>query len=60
MLELAITVKNEEQSLTQKHLIYDKIEVSHDDTILSNYVELAKSAFGENIEDIILKIRFVW
>ena len=61
MIELAITVRNDDRSMTQKHLLYDTpITVSHEDEVLKQLVEDARRLFGDSPEDILLKIKFQW
>jgi hypothetical protein len=61
MVELSIVVSNSEQSLTQKHLVYDKnLTLSHDDPELLSLVQQAVKAFGENPEDVLIRAKFKW
>ena len=60
VIELAVTVRNSERSLTHKHLVYDSISMNPEDPTLSRIVSEAKKAFGNSIEDVIVKTKFVW
>jgi hypothetical protein len=61
MTEIAITVKDSEQSLTQKHLVHDTIiSVAHEDLTLKRLVESAIKDFHGHPEDVLVKIKYVW
>lgn len=60
MIELSVKVSNDEQTLTQKHMVYETVTLSVDDPTLLSLVKQAKEAFGENVEDVVLKIKMTW
>ena len=58
--EISIKLSNEEQSFTQKFLSYDQIQLTHTDPTLQDYVRQTKEAFKGNVDDCVIKIKFVW
>lgn len=67
MIELSITVRNSESSLTDKHLVYDAgLTLTHDDARLTQLVEQAIAKFSptksdqEDPFDVIVKAKFIW
>jgi hypothetical protein len=61
MIEICIIAKNEEKTLRHKHLDYSTdIKINRDDPKLIKYIEDIAQDFGEAIDDIIIKIKFIW
>lgn len=62
MIELAITIKDENHRFTDKEIIYKPITLAHEDPLLSQLVEqsLKKIAVEMNSPDIIIKANMVW
>lgn len=64
MFELSIKVKGEDQTLTDKHLVYEKgVTLSKDDQVLHGLVtEIIKrfKATGCEPEDVQIKIKMDW
>jgi hypothetical protein len=52
-----ITIKNEEKSLKQKHLIYDSFTASQDDPLLQDLIRDAKKEFNDDIESVKVTIQ---
>lgn len=61
MIEVSVTIRNDESTLTQKHLVYDEnVRVSHEDPVLAGLVAQAEKDFGKAFEDVIVKIKYSW
>lgn len=61
MIELSITCRNSEKSMTHKHLTYEMpLIVSKDDPTLSKLVQESEREFGPDIEDVIVKLKYTW
>lgn len=62
MIELSITIKDEEETLTQKFLLYDPITLSIEDKSLVDMVKGVQGKFKGNLEasDITVKTRMAW
>lgn len=63
MFELTVKVKDDEQTLNHKHLVYDEnVQLSHDDLVLKKHVNNAINDFQGNKDDmeITLRIKYVW
>ncbi len=54
--ELTVVVKNEEKKQTTKHLIYEDYQVRYDDPIIANCIQEAVKQFGQEPDDIKVKI----
>ena len=60
-VEIAITVKDSEQSLTQRHLLYQsEMKLSHEDQILAGLVEGAIKNFHGTPNDVVVKLKMQW
>lgn len=59
-VELTIRVKNEDQTLNMKHLIYEEISLSWEDELLRTLVNEAIDAFKGTPDDVIVKTKMVW
>lgn len=63
MFELNIKVKDSEQTLNHKHLVYDEnVQLTHDDPVLKKYVDESIKDFqgDKNDMEITLRIKYVW
>jgi hypothetical protein len=61
MIEISITAKNEEKRLTHKHLDYSgNTAINRDNENLKKYVDAITREFVDAIDDIIIKIKFIW
>lgn len=61
MIELSIKVRDEQNTLTQKYLLHaEGLTLSHDDATLKKMVEETIANFKGIVEDVIIKIKFVW
>lgn len=62
MIEVAVTIKDEEVSMTEKFLIYEPFLVSHDDESLKELVKQTQDKIKANLNDpdIMIKIKFPW
>jgi hypothetical protein len=60
-MEITVKVCDDEQTLTQKFLSYEKsISISHDDPVLKSMVEQTIAKFKGNPTDVIVKIKYTW
>lgn len=64
-VELAITVRNSERSLTERHNLYPQegvvdIRLSKSDPTLLALAAKAVEHFGEEPEDLVLKFKTIW
>jgi len=62
MIEVSITLRDEDFSITEKFLEYESFLVSHDDPKLQNLIQqvIDKSAKTLVDPDIMVKIKFPW
>jgi len=60
VVEVAISIKNEEKSQVHRHLIYAEMMLSHSDETLQGLVRAAVKEFGNEITDITIKAKMVW
>lgn len=61
MIEVAIKVSDEAQSLRVKHLIYNKdVTISHEDEVLKPLVEEAIKNFKGADPDVLVTVKFDW
>lgn len=62
MIELAITIKDEHTTLTERHPIYDPILLAHASPELTKMVEEAIKKFtgDKSSPDIIIKAKMTW
>lgn len=62
MIEVAVTIKDEEVSMTEKFLIYEPFMVSHDDASLQSLVKQTQDKIKADLHDpdIMIKIKFPW
>ncbi len=56
---VSVIVKNEEKRLTKKFPIYDTYSVHEDDPIIKECIESTVKEFGDDPEDISVKITMV-
>jgi len=54
--ELSVIVKNDEKRQTTKHLIYEDYQVRYDDPIIAQCIADAVKQFGQEPDDIKIKI----
>lgn len=63
MFELNIKVKDSEQTLNHKHLVYDEtVQLTHDDEVLKKHVDNAIEDFKGDTSDmeVTVRIKYVW
>ena len=62
MIELAITIKDEHVTLTERHPVYDPIVLAHSSAELTKLVEEAIGKFtgDKSSPDIIIKAKMIW
>ncbi len=53
---LKVIVKNDERSMTYKHNLYDDYTVSQDDPLIKRLIDDALKHFGEQPDDVQIKI----
>lgn len=57
--EITITCKNDEKRMTYKHLVYETVELSIDDPIISELIRMTVKDFGDPDCDIKFKATMV-
>lgn len=61
MIEISIVARNEEKKLSHKHLAYNTdITLNRDDPRLISLVEAITKEFGEGLDEVVVKIKFMW
>ena len=60
MIELSITVKNEEKSMTKKALLYETLNLDTSDEKLQSMVREAQKEFGMDATDTLVRAKMVW
>ena len=61
MVEVSVTVKNDERSLTHKYVDYSgNITASVDDPILMQYADEVVKLFGAEPDDVSAKIKIIF
>lgn len=61
MIEIAVKVSDEDQTLTQKFLVHEEgIILSHEDPILSKMVQDTVNNFKGKVDDVVVKIKYQW
>lgn len=55
--EIAVTIKDDEKTLTTKYLIYEDVFVSEDDPIIKDCIDKTLENFGAEPTDIVVKIK---
>lgn len=59
MFMLKIKLRNSEKSATYTYEVFDEgVVIDTTDPVLTKYVEIAKKDFGNEIEDLLMKIQF--
>lgn len=54
--ELTVIIRNDEKKQTTKHLIYEDYQVRYDDPIIASCIQDAVKQFGQEPDDIKVKI----
>jgi hypothetical protein len=61
MIEISIVARNEEKKLQHKHLAYNTdITLNKEDQTLVDLLNSIQKEFGEGLDDITVKIKFIW
>lgn len=60
MLEIAIKVKTDERTQTNKHVVYEPIVMDREDKILAALVKEAIEKFGEEPEEVSIRALYFW
>lgn len=62
MIEVAVTIKDEEVSMTEKFLMYEPFMVDHNDATLKELVKQTQDKIKADLNDpdIMIKIKFPW
>lgn len=59
-MDIAITVSNSHQSLTQKSEALGPVLLDHADQRLARLVENAIKAFGPDHQEVVVKVKMEW
>ena len=61
MFEVTVTIKDSDQTLNRKFLVYEEnVQLNHEDKKLNEIVEATLKDFQGDPDDIILKIKMTW
>ena len=61
MIEISITVSNEEKKLVKRELLYsDSLTLSRSDPYLQDIVNQAVSSFPGEVDDVKIRANFIW
>lgn len=58
MIEISITISNEEQKFTKKFMDYDQAIISKDNPVMQKMIEETISGFPGNVDDVRVRISF--
>lgn len=59
MVELIVTVKDDEKRLTKNHLIYDPITASETDPIVSQCIKDTVKEFGNELSEKTITVKII-
>lgn len=57
MVELTVSLKNDEQTFKKKYLIYDKFTMDENDPIVKDCIEDAISQIKSTVDSIVIRCR---
>lgn len=61
MIEMKVKISDDDMTLTDKHLIYEKnIVLSHEDEVLQKLVNQSIAKFKGTPSDVLLTFKYVW